>query len=82
MRWNYSQPFAIAQRTDGYCVHHQCDNGHHCGVYERRPLVCRTYSCRDDKRIWLDFDACEINPDILRPDWPKPAPVAQTEETA
>jgi hypothetical protein len=26
-----------------------------CNVYEHRPGVCREYSCKDDKRIWIDF---------------------------
>jgi len=28
-----------------------------CGVYAHRPAVCRSYSCRDDRRVWIDFDA-------------------------
>jgi Fe-S-cluster containining protein len=52
VRWNYGLPYRIARRPDGYCVHN--DGG--CTVYEHRPAVCRTYDCRQDRRIWIDFD--------------------------
>lgn len=73
VRWNYAQPYAVAQREDGYCVHQEVDGSRRCGIYEHRPLVCRTYSCRDDRRIWLDFDGYVPNPDIQRDDWPRAA---------
>jgi Fe-S-cluster containining protein len=53
--WDYANPYRIRQRTDGYCVHWQADNGC-CNVYAQRPVACRTYDCRNDKRIWLDFE--------------------------
>jgi hypothetical protein len=34
-------------------------------VYANRPTICRTYDCRNDARIWADFDAYEINPDLF-----------------
>lgn len=54
VKWEYRQPYAIKHREDGYCVH----NSEHrtCGVYQHRPAVCRTYDCRNDKRIWIDFE--------------------------
>ncbi len=53
--WNYGRPYEIARREDGYCVHNdQSSRG--CGAYANRPAVCRTYDCRADKRIWLDFE--------------------------
>ncbi|MCP4599003.1 MAG: YkgJ family cysteine cluster protein [Proteobacteria bacterium] len=64
VKWKYSQPYAIAQNEEGYCVH-QDEKDHKCTVYEHRPYICRTYSCRDDKRIWLDFDKRIINPEIV-----------------
>ncbi len=54
VRWNYGAPYKIAQREDGYCVHNEANGG--CGVYVNRPGVCRTYDCRRDRRIWIDFD--------------------------
>jgi len=28
-----------------------------CTIYTTRPGACRQYDCREDKRVWLDFDA-------------------------
>ncbi|MBK8257538.1 MAG: YkgJ family cysteine cluster protein [Polyangiaceae bacterium] len=53
VKWNYGVPYKIAQRQDGYCVHHERGG---CNVYTNRPAVCRTYDCRKDKRIWADFE--------------------------
>jgi hypothetical protein len=53
IRWNYAAPYSIAQREDGYCVHNE---GGSCGVYPVRPGTCRSYDCRRDRRIWLDFE--------------------------
>ena len=53
LRWNSADGFANAKGPDGYCAHHERDG---CTVYDRRPLVCRTYDCRQDPRIWIDFE--------------------------
>jgi len=56
VRWRHHQPYMIAQRPDGYCVHNDpATRG--CGVYAHRPGTCRQYSCRTDKRVWIDFEA-------------------------
>lgn len=55
VQWDYSRPYQIAQRPDGYCVHSD-EQARSCQVYAQRPAICRTYSCREDKRIWVDFD--------------------------
>ena len=34
------------------------------------PPPCRAFSCRDDERIWLDFEAMAVNPAIHDPLWP------------
>jgi hypothetical protein len=57
LRWEYGQPYAIKQKPSGYCTHSCEDQGGGCGVYTERPAPCRTYDCRDDERIWSDFDA-------------------------
>jgi Fe-S-cluster containining protein len=55
VKWQYERPYIIRQGADGYCVHNdRATKG--CGVYEQRPATCRTYDCRKDKRIWVDFD--------------------------
>ena len=56
VKWNYLQPYTIRQRpSDLYCVHND-PTTRGCTVYHNRPAVCRTYDCRNDKRIWVDFD--------------------------
>ncbi len=55
IRWDYGQPYLIRQRTsDGFCVHNDPDS-RGCTVHQYRPRVCRTYDCRDDKRVWIDY---------------------------
>lgn len=62
VRWDYGRPYWIQRATDGYCVH--CQPGsRHCRIHARRPYVCRAYDCRNDKRIWLDFEAMLPNPE-------------------
>ena len=55
VKWNYEKPYQIRRRDDGYCVHND-PNTRGCGVYSHRPAICRTYDCREDKRIWIDFE--------------------------
>ncbi len=70
IRWELGKPYFIAHDEDGYCTH--IDRGTcHCTVRESRPIPCRGYDCRNDKRIWLDFERRIINPNIHRPDWPQ-----------
>lgn len=53
--FDYARPYQIRKRADGYCTH--CDDGtKQCGAYQQRPGRCRTYDCRRDSRIWLDFE--------------------------
>lgn len=33
------------------------DDAGACAAYEHRPATCRTYDCRDDSRVWIDFAA-------------------------
>ncbi len=56
VEWSYAAPYQIRQRKDGYCVH-CAQEGIGCTIYAQRPAVCRGYSCREDKRIWQDFEA-------------------------
>lgn len=56
IRWDYGQPYLIRQRSsDGYCVHSD-PNSRACTVHHYRPRVCRSYDCRKDKRVWIDFE--------------------------
>lgn len=70
IQWDLSRPYIIAHKADGYCCH--LGEGHHCTVREQRPVPCRAYDCRRDSRIWQDFEAGVVNPDILEPEWPFP----------
>lgn len=64
VQWDLVHPYANRQGDEGWCIH--CDEGSKaCGVYQHRPAICRTYDCREDGRIWKDFDAWEINPDLF-----------------
>ena len=69
VRWEYGRPYEIARNRDGYCVHNRKDGWvgaeddgsgrsrlHLCTIYEKRPASCRTYDCRNDKRIWENFE--------------------------
>jgi Fe-S-cluster containining protein len=68
VRWNYTEPYVIAKKEDGYC--HHCDENKQCTIYNQRPIICRTYDCRNDARIWEDFENKIPNPDLDKPNWP------------
>jgi Fe-S-cluster containining protein len=69
VRWDLARPFVIAKRADGYCQH--LDDVHRCTIHAQRPLPCRVYDCRQDPRIWEDFEKRIVNPKIADPDWPR-----------
>lgn len=52
--WDLARPYLTRQRA-GRCVH-QDPETRACGVHADRPASCRTYDCRQDRRIWLDFE--------------------------
>ncbi len=63
VKWDLGRPYMIAREPDGYCRHlDRCGAG--CTIYEQRPVACRAYDCRAEKRIWLDFDNRIINPSM------------------
>jgi len=63
IRWSLGRPFLNARGQDGYCVHWEHSDCR-CSIYENRPAVCREYDCRQDKRIWLDFEKMVVNPEL------------------
>jgi hypothetical protein len=71
VKWEYRKPYVIKHRDDGYCVHNTAHRG--CSVYTHRPAVCRSYDCRNDTRIWIDFEKRIPAP------WPDDAPPAEPE---
>jgi Fe-S-cluster containining protein len=70
VRWDFSAPYIIAHKPDGYCQHLDQEKKC-CSVYAQRPVPCRGYDCRKDKRIWSDFENYVINPRINEPGWPQ-----------
>ena len=50
------QPYALPRDPETKkCVCMDDTGG--CTIYERRPGACRAYDCRNDPRVWLDFEA-------------------------
>lgn len=80
IKWELGRPYMIAH-ADGHCTH--LDRGTcRCKVRESRPLPCRGYDCRQDKRIWLDFANMVVNPNLDREDWPQCENPAESEQPA
>lgn len=55
VRWDVHRPYRIRRKADGSCQHSDPATKA-CGVHAQRPLVCRRYDCRQDARIWEDFE--------------------------
>ncbi len=56
VRWDVARPYRILQRdSDGYCTHSDPAT-RACGVYHDRPRTCRSFDCRNDRRIWHDYE--------------------------
>ena len=70
VHWDLGQPYLIARNGNGACCHLD-PTTQACTVWAQRPVPCRAFDCRKDKRIWLDFERMVINPDIYRDDWPR-----------
>jgi Fe-S-cluster containining protein len=63
VKWDLGHPYMIRHTPDGYC-HHLERGTCRCTIYQQRPVVCRSYDCRRDERIWLDFEEKIINPEL------------------
>jgi len=55
VRWDAQTASWVVQRDDGYCVHNAETTGR-CDIYTQRPSHCRSFDCRDDPRIWADYE--------------------------
>jgi len=64
VKWDIGHPYVIRHNGSGYCCHND-PVARTCSVYEDRPTLCRSYSCRHDKRIWSDFEAMVLNQDWI-----------------
>lgn len=63
VKWDLPRPYMIRQGKDGYCTHLERGSCR-CKIYENRPVPCRGYDCRNDKRIWFDFEKKIVNPEL------------------
>lgn len=63
VKWDLGRPYMIRRSTDNYC-HHLDRGACGCGIYAARPLVCRSYDCRQDTRIWQDFEQRITSPEL------------------
>ena len=72
--WDVGRPYHISQKENGYCKHHD-EDGFRCTIRENRPLTCRGYDCRNDKRIWSDFEQKIPNPTLATLDTAHPGNV-------
>src|SRR5262245_51069467 len=63
VQWDFSHPYFIASGEDCYCRH--LDRGcMGCSIHKNRPVPCRAYDCRQDKRIWSDFEQRIVSPEL------------------
>lgn len=70
VQWDLGQPYIIDQGADGYC-NHMDRSALRCTIHANRPVPCRGFDCRNDRRIWLDFVNQIVNPEIDEPGWPR-----------
>lgn len=68
--YDKDNPYHLKKRADHSCVHQNCET-RACEIHENRPGVCMIYDCRNDRRIWFDFDMGMVNPAVHKPGWPK-----------
>jgi Fe-S-cluster containining protein len=55
VRWDIEMPYVLERDLEtGYCTH--LDERGACKCYQVRPNTCRTYDCRRDPRVWIDFE--------------------------
>ena len=56
IRWDHGRPYLIRHEADGACAHLARTGDGGCSAYAHRPTPCRTYDCRRDPRVWIDFE--------------------------
>lgn len=57
--WDIADPYRIVRRNTGRCMYLD-ERTLKCSIWERRPAVCRQYTCKGNPDIWQDFDAMTI----------------------
>lgn len=63
--WDPEAPYMNLQDDHGWCAHMNGESLR-CSIYAHRPLPCRAFDCRNDRRIWLDFDNRIPNPALAQ----------------
>ncbi len=53
--WEWEEPYVLKRGADGYCLKIDSKTGG-CTCYDQRPGTCRRFDCRQDRRIWIDFE--------------------------
>ena len=54
--WDIQRPYMLprdARTKKCACM----DTAGACTIYDKRPASCRVYDCRQDPRVWVDFEA-------------------------
>lgn len=49
--WELEAPYLLARKHDGCSYLGEAG----CTIYDKRPATCRSYDCREDPRVWIDF---------------------------
>lgn len=67
INWDFARPYLIAHDEDGYCVHLDRETLR-CTVRENRPVPCRAFDCKTDKKwpVWQDFNKKILNFEFLK----------------
>jgi hypothetical protein len=63
--WDLGAPYRLMRDGEGRCVYLDAQSLK-CNIWDRRPHVCRRYSCADDANIWRDFDQHIVSEERLR----------------
>jgi hypothetical protein len=66
LRWDRGRPYLIQHEADRYCTHLSRE-GAGCTSYAQRPAPCREYDCRDDPRVWTDYEQRIVAPRAADP---------------
>jgi hypothetical protein len=59
IRWEFGRPYLIKHGNDGYCFHLNLNREtYRYEVHEKRPVPCRGFDCRENKRwqVWMDYE--------------------------
>lgn len=65
VKWAFAHPYLIARGPDSYCQHLDRE-AWRCSIHAQRPVPCRAYDCRNDKRIWNDFENKIVSPELAK----------------